>query len=96
MSPNLEAVLAEASEAGRSVFPADAHTNLTGNGTLVLVTDTGSRIIWGSAPGQETPLEALWERKLVRLDHLFSASGRVDQHHSGEIDLTDASVVVRR
>ncbi|MCH2135454.1 MAG: hypothetical protein MK101_02605 [Phycisphaerales bacterium] len=66
------------------------------NGSLVLVTDTGSQIIWGSAPGQETPLEALWERKLVRLDHLFGTSGRVDQHHSGEIDLTDASVVVRR
>ena len=66
------------------------------NGELVLVTDRGSRIIWGSEPGSETPLEALSSRKIVRLDHLFRNSGRVDQHHTGEIDLTDASVVVRR
>ena len=66
------------------------------NGHLVMVTDSGARIIWGSAPGTETPLEALSPRKLVRLDHLFQNSGRVDQHHRGEIDLTDASVVVRR
>jgi len=66
------------------------------NGHLVLVTDRQSRIVWGSSPGTETPLEAIAERKLVRLDHLFRNSGRVDQHHTGEIDLTDASVVVRR
>jgi hypothetical protein len=66
------------------------------NGELVLLTDRGSRIIWGSKPGSETPLEALSNRKIVRLDHLYRNSGRVDQHHTGEIDLTDASVVVRR
>ena len=66
------------------------------NGRLVLMTDRDSRIIWGSAPGEETPLEAMADRKLIRLDHLFRSSGRVDQHHAGEIDLTDASVVVRR
>jgi hypothetical protein len=66
------------------------------NQKLVLVTDRDATIVWGSAPGQETTLEASAERKLVRLDHLFRSSGRVDQHHSGEIDLTDASVVVRR
>jgi hypothetical protein len=66
------------------------------NGHLVLLTDRNSRIVWGSSQGNETPLEALADRKLVRLDHLFRESGRVDQHHTGEIDLTDASVVVRR
>ncbi len=66
------------------------------NGRLILTTDRDSRIIWGSAPGEETPLEAMADRKLIRLDHLFRSSGRVDQHHAGEIDLTDASVVVRR
>lgn len=66
------------------------------NGRLILITDRNTRIIWGSAPGHERPLEAMADRKLVRLDHLYRSSGRVDQHHAGEIDLTDASVVVRR
>ena len=66
------------------------------DGRLILNTDRDSRIIWGSAPGAETTLEALADRKLVRLDHLYRSSGRVDQHHDGEIDLTDATVVVRR
>jgi len=63
---------------------------------LVMITDKHSRIVWGSPPGAETPLEALTQEKLGRLQHLFDASGRVDQHHTGEIDLTDSSVVVRR
>lgn len=65
-------------------------------GSLVLITDNGSRIIWGSAPGDERAMESLLERKVARLDRLYRISGRIDQYHPGEIDITDASVVVKR
>jgi hypothetical protein len=66
------------------------------SGNLVLITDNGSRIVWGSAPGNEKAMESLLDRKIKRLDHLHRTSGRIDQYHSGEIDITDASVVVKR
>ncbi|MDP7070926.1 MAG: hypothetical protein QF561_06220 [Phycisphaerales bacterium] len=65
-------------------------------GGLVLMTDLPTRIRWGAAPGEETPLEALADRKLFRLDSAFRNHGRIDQHHTGEIDLTMASHVVQR
>ncbi|MAT80565.1 MAG: hypothetical protein CMJ29_02835 [Phycisphaerae bacterium] len=65
-------------------------------GSLVLITDNGSRVIWGSAPGDEKAMESLLDRKVARLDRLYQISGRIDQYHPGEIDITDASVVVKR
>ena len=65
------------------------------SGSLVLVTDY-SRIIWGSPPGEETPLETLTDHKLLRLDEGFHATGRIDQHHRGILDLRDASHFVSR
>ncbi len=65
-------------------------------GSLVLITDLPTRIRWGAAPGEETPLEALATRKIFRLESAFRNHGRVDQHHTGEIDLTMASHVVQR
>ena len=65
-------------------------------GSLVLITDNGSRVIWGSAPGDERAMESLLERKVARLDRLYQISGRIDQYHPGEVDITDASVVVKR
>ncbi len=65
-------------------------------GALVLLTDLPTRIRWGAAPGEETPLEALANRKIFRLDSAFRSHGRIDQHHTGEIDLTMASHVVQR
>ena len=66
------------------------------SGDLVLITDNGSRIVWGSAPGSEKAMESLLDRKIKRLDQLHRISGRIDQYHTGEIDITDASVVVKR
>lgn len=63
---------------------------------LVLVTDLGTRIIWGSPPGRETALEALAHQKIVRLSWLNTHHGRIDQHHRGEIDVTDSSFVTKR
>ncbi|MDP6986708.1 MAG: hypothetical protein QGG74_01565 [Phycisphaerales bacterium] len=65
------------------------------NGSLVLLTKH-SRIIWGSPPGEETPLEALTDRKLLRLEDGFQTTGRIDQHHRGVLDLRDASHYVSR
>jgi hypothetical protein len=64
-------------------------------GSLVLVTRQ-ARIIWGSPPGEEIPLETLTERKLIRLDKGFHATGRIDQHYRGTLDLRDASHFVSR
>ena len=66
------------------------------HGRLVLVTDTQSRIIWGSAPGEEAALEALADKKIERLTWLHAHHGRIDQHHRGVIDVTDSSVVTKR
>ena len=66
------------------------------HGELVLVTDTQSRIIWGSPPGEEAALEALADRKIERLAWLHQHHGRIDQHHRGVIDVTDSSVVTKR
>ncbi|HJN79288.1 MAG: hypothetical protein QF723_00550 [Phycisphaerales bacterium] len=65
------------------------------SGSLVLMT-THSRIIWGSPPGEETPLETLTDRKLLRLNEGFQTTGRIDQHHRGILDLRDASHFVSR
>jgi hypothetical protein len=66
------------------------------NRQLVLITDTGSRIVWGSPPGRETALEALSHQKIERLTWLHTHHGRIDQHHRGEIDVTDSSIVTKR
>ena len=66
------------------------------NGNLVLISDNASRIVWGSAPGNEKAMESLLDRKIARLDRLYRISGRIDQYHTGEIDITDASLVVKR
>ena len=63
---------------------------------LVLVTDLGTRILWGSIPGRETPMEALTHDKIQRLDWFHTYHGRVDQHHRGIIDVTDAGIVTKR
>lgn len=53
--------------------------------TLVLVTDLGARIIWGSAPGDESGLEVTNERKLGYLDTAYREFGRIDTGHDGPL-----------
>lgn len=46
---------------------------------LLIVTDTGSRIVWGSAPGEERPGEVRAQEKIARLVQLAgSGQGRID------------------
>lgn len=48
-------------------------------GRLLIVTDTGSRIVWGSAPGDEKPGEVRANEKIARLVQLAGAGqGRID------------------
>ena len=65
------------------------------DGSLVLLTSQ-ARIVWGSPPGEEIPLETLTDRKLMRLDKGFQSTGRIDQHYRGTLDLRDASHLVTR
>jgi len=49
------------------------------NGRLSIVTDRGSRVVWGAAPGAVTPGEQTTVQKLERLAHLANgATGRID------------------
>jgi hypothetical protein len=54
-------------------------------GELVLVTDRGARIIWGSPPGEETPLEVTADTKLAYLAKAYEDFGRIDTGHLGEL-----------
>lgn len=48
-------------------------------GALAIITDTGSRVIWGAAPGKVAPGEQTVDQKLARLARLAKGStGRID------------------
>lgn len=61
-----------------------------------LVTDRGTRITWGSSPGEEEALEALADRKLYYLGYLYREYDRVDMGHAGEIDITSTTSIDQR
>lgn len=65
------------------------------NHQLVLITDTGSRIIWGSPPGEEAALEAMPWQKIERLEWLYDHHGRIDQYHPGELDITRTGLITK-
>jgi len=61
-----------------------AHVDLDdGNARIVLVTDLGARIIWGSAPGKEDALEPTAKRKLAFLDKAYETRARIDSGYEG-------------
>lgn len=62
---------------------------------IVLVSDVGTRIVWGAPAGKERALEALSERKLAYLDHQFKRTGRVDGGERGTLDVTSPNVMLR-
>ena len=64
--------------------------------TLILKTDRGSRIIWGSAPGEEQAGEALVEQKLKYLEYHHERHGHIDRNHDGAIDITSTVAVVEK
>ncbi len=65
----------------------------TQDGSLTLLTDTPSKLIWGSAPNEERRLEALASDKISRLNWLFNNFGSVDKDISAEFNLTDVAEI---
>jgi len=64
--------------------------------TLMMHTNRGSRIIWGSSPGEEQAGEALVDQKLAYLDYHDERHGHIDRNHDGAIDITSSVAVVER
>lgn len=44
-----------------------------------LITDSGSRILWGRVPGEERGVEVPAKQKLAYLDYFYNQSGRIDR-----------------
>jgi len=63
---------------------------------LTLITDRNTRIVWGSAPGDEMPGEALVEQKLHYLDHHHDRHGHIDRNHDDTVDITSPIAVIER
>jgi hypothetical protein len=68
---------------GRPWFAQIEHVDLRhGAEGVLLVTDIGARIHWGSPPGEEEVLEPTARRKLAFLDKAYEDSRRVDLGHT--------------
>jgi hypothetical protein len=78
-----------------SIDAADYFSREDGGG-LIITTDRGSRIIWGSAPGEEQAGEATAERKLSYLDYQAEHQGHIDGGYTGELDITSSTGVFAR
>jgi hypothetical protein len=55
---------------------------------LRLVTDRGSVILWGRAPGEDDAAEIPAAGKLRRLDRFHDETGRIDRNVAGELDIS--------
>ena len=64
--------------------------------SLTLVTEHGTNIIWGSAPGAEAPGEATAERKLTYLDYQAEHMGHINRGYDGDLDVTSPDGVFAR
>jgi ABC-type amino acid transport substrate-binding protein len=53
-----------------------------------LLTDTGCRIVWGRAPGEEATAEVPSSQKLRYLAYLHESCGRVDAGCTSQLDLS--------
>ena len=69
-------------------------TEFDRSGSLLIRTNLPSTFQWGSAPGEETPLESLAAHKIQWLDQFYRDHGRIDAHHEGVIDLRSGSHVL--
>jgi hypothetical protein len=66
------------------------------DGDLEMITDRGSRILWGSAPGDEEAGEAAPKRKLMYLQYQAEHYDHIDGGHAGLIDITSPTGVFAR
>ena len=57
------------------------------DGTIRLATDRGCELVWGRAPGDESPAEVPAMQKLGALQLAFDRSGRIDGGDRTSIDL---------
>ena len=73
----------------------DAERYLTDQ-TLIIVTDIGSRIIWGSAPGEEQALEVSTRRKLTYLDEALRRFQRIDCGYVGELKFLQEALLAEQ
>jgi len=64
--------------------------------SISIVTDRGTRIVWGSVPGEEKRLEAPVDLKLAWLDHHYEKHHHIDAGHTGEIGITDHEAGVQQ
>jgi hypothetical protein len=79
----------------RQVVEVDVAGHMGGR-AIRFITDRGSRIVWGSAPGEEGALESLATWKLHYLNHLQKTFGHIDMGHSGEVDITSTRTIDQR
>lgn len=63
--------------------------------TLVIETDIGARITWGSAPGEEPPGEVPSEGKIAYLDAAHEQFERIDRGHQGELYFLHKGYIAR-
>ena len=59
-----------------------------------LITDEGTRITWGSAPGEESGLEATVDRKLAYLNNFYHNYGHINGGYRDDLDITSHHEVV--
>tara|TARA_B100000959_G_scaffold286814_1_gene367422 strand:- start:920 stop:1786 length:867 start_codon:yes stop_codon:yes gene_type:complete len=65
----------------------------TADGSITFITETPSRLKWGSAPNEERGLEALADDKIKRLNWLHTNFGRIDKGISVNLDLTNTAEI---
>jgi hypothetical protein len=63
--------------------------------SIRLLTDRGTRIIWGRPPGEERSAEPPAGQKLSYLRHHFDQHGHIDRGAASEVDVSGDVVVVR-
>jgi hypothetical protein len=65
------------------------------DGRIVVRTDLGARIIWGSAPGAERALEVTAPAKVRYLDDAFRNFGRIDTGRNAELHFYEQGYFAR-
>jgi hypothetical protein len=63
-------------------------------GALLIRTDAGATMIWGSAPGDEAPGEITAARKISYLDEAYREYDRIDLGYAGEWEFLEKGLFV--
>jgi len=68
---------------------------LNRGGSIVLITDLETRVVWGGKPGAFRAGEIGDDEKLARLDTYFARDGRIDGGYDG-IEIQGQTILIRR